>query len=158
MNYSMHRDAAAKLLKQCNKLGLPAWVQAFAEQQFAYAAHWWRISRDKANDKDDRTRGNEKAVRALCFLHDMLGAFWISTRPKAAVLLISVVDRDGRGHSINPESITRVDAAKTKSRFSEARSVIEIRGGALIQCRQTPQEVRRLMGVPEADQLRPDPA
>lgn len=81
MNYSTNRKDAARLLKKCATLGLPAWAQAHVEHEMRYAAHWWQISRDKSKDKALRAHGYEKAVRVLSFVIDMLGAYWRSVRP-----------------------------------------------------------------------------
>lgn len=85
MNYSTSRKDAVRLLKKCAALGLPAWAQSHVEEQMQYAAHWWRLSRDKSKDKALRAHGYEKAVRVLCFVIDMLGAYWSSACPPPPV-------------------------------------------------------------------------
>ncbi|QPS78609.1 hypothetical protein I6G47_16380 [Delftia lacustris] len=77
MNYSSMRKTLARDLRECTRCGLPAWARAHVEERVEYAAHWWRLSRDRTKASDLRRDGYMKAVRVQLSMLELLSAFRI---------------------------------------------------------------------------------
>ncbi|WP_428141452.1 hypothetical protein [Delftia acidovorans] len=75
MNYSSMRKTLARDLRECTRRGLPGWARAYVEERVEYAAHWWRLSRDRAKCSDLRRDGYMKAVRVQLSMLELLSAF-----------------------------------------------------------------------------------
>ena len=75
MNYSSLRKTLARDLRAGVRAGLPSWAKGHVEERIEYAAHWWRISRDRAHASDFRHESYMRAVRLQLCLLQLLSAY-----------------------------------------------------------------------------------
>lgn len=81
MNYSSMRKTLARDLRECTRRGLPAWARAHVEERVEYAAHWWRLSKDRAKPGDFRRDSYVKAVRVQFGMQELMQAYLGSLKP-----------------------------------------------------------------------------
>lgn len=86
MNYSSLRKTLARDLRAGVKAGLPSWAKGHVEERTEYAAHWWRISRDRSRARDFRHESYMRAVRLQLGLLELLSAYRLSNDGAKAVL------------------------------------------------------------------------
>lgn len=86
MNYSSLRKTLARDLRAGVRAGLPLWAKGHVEERIEYAAHWWRISRDRSRTRDFRDESYMRAVRLQLGLLQLLSAYRFSNDGSKAVL------------------------------------------------------------------------
>ena len=67
--------------------------------------------------------------------------------------MIEVTDRNGRIHLLNPDGIVRVEEAGASSQWHGIRCHIKTSDGAVIECQQSIQQVRKLLQSLELSRL-----
>lgn len=67
--------------------------------------------------------------------------------------MIEVTDNNGRLHLLNPDGIVRVEEAGASSQWHGIRCHIKTSDGAIIECQQSIQDVRKLLQALELSRL-----